>query len=516
MDNSQLASFLHEIRTPIQTILGTAELIKNTSLDNEQQEYIRQIAFSADILHTLVNDILDFEKIRNGKLLIESVPCNIKSITEQVLDLISIEAFNKGLELADFFDAKVPENIYGDPVRILQILLNIVKNAVKFTSAGYVAVKVEVAENTFAKELVFRIFDTGIGIPDNCKQAIFCEYVQEDTSTARKYGGTGLGLAICSNLVSLMKGTIGTRDNPEGGSEFYFTLPLHPVENEVHVPLQNFQAKVLVIDDSSIFLESMVEKLKSLGISSVHTAKSGPEALQKMEDACDYNEAFDLVFIDMSMPVMDGWRLAATINANKKINGTKLYLIVPEGQLGGEAKMKMLSWFNGYLYKPVKFNKLHDLILDAMQMPLELPAAEESLKLEHPKQKEQETKTDATVLAVDDHPVNLKIMEKFLHDLGCNVVTAKCGLEAVEKAKKQKGISIIFMDIQMPDINGTEAAQKIRQEGFKGQIIACSANPDPKAEQEYKDCGMNGILVKPFKKQQLQDLIKNLEAKATE
>lgn len=423
MDSGKLASFLHEIRTPIQTILGTADFLRETNLDAEQQEYVRQISFSADILHTLVNDILDFEKIKGSRLRLESIPCDVQSIAEQALDLVSIEAYNKGLELVTCAEGGVPEQIYGDPVRLLQILVNIVKNAVKFTAAGHILITIGAKSAGGRDFLSVRVADTGIGIPDERKKDVFSEYVQEDASTARRFGGTGLGLSICRELVLLMGGAIGVEDNPGGGSVFWFTLPLRPVRpGAAKVPeALSCAARVLVVDDSPAQCAAMTQKLLTLGAGYAASANSGEEALQKLEAACDDGHEFNLVLIDMSMPVMDGWRLASAINANKRINGARLCLMVPEGQLGGEAKMKMLHWFNGYLYKPVKFNKLRELLQKAMDTPLELEEAEAQAG---PAEDAPSANTGGSprpsVLAVDDHPVNLAIMEKMLASLGCD------------------------------------------------------------------------------------------------
>ena len=191
-----LASTLHEIRTPIQTIIGTIELLQDTNMDSEQREYIRQIQFSADVLLDLANNILDFSKIRSNNFQLESVPFNICELTEQVVDLISIEAFNRGLEIITDIDSSITPLVMGDPVRVQQIILNLLKNAVKFTNTGYIHVELKKD-----KEMIkFRITDTGIGISDDTKKKLFTDYYQADISTYRKFGGTGLGLSICKTL----------------------------------------------------------------------------------------------------------------------------------------------------------------------------------------------------------------------------------------------------------------------------------------------------------------------------
>ncbi|MBP5587623.1 MAG: hybrid sensor histidine kinase/response regulator, partial [Treponema sp.] len=219
-----LATTLHEIRTPIQTIIGSLELLNDTPLDREQKEYIRQISFSAEALLSLANNILDYSKINNKDFKLEDTPFDLVNLVEKTADLVSIEAFNKGLELVTDVDNKISESIMGDQVRVNQILLNIIKNAVKFTAKGYIYVNVTL-DGDF---LLFKVVDSGIGVPKDKQKNLFEAYYQADASTTRKYGGTGLGLSICKSLVQAMHGKIGVSDNPSGGSIFYFKIPYRP------------------------------------------------------------------------------------------------------------------------------------------------------------------------------------------------------------------------------------------------------------------------------------------------
>ena len=250
MENSNfIANTVHEIRTPVQTIIGTLELLSDTKLNTEQTEYVRQIKFGADVLLTLVNDILDFSKIHSNNFSLENIPYDVVSLTEQTAYLESIEAFNKNIELVTDIDYSIPPLVMGDPTRVKQILLNIIKNAIKFTSTGYI--HVELSRKNKDK-LLFQITDTGIGIPPEKMDKIFSSYYQADTSTSRKYGGTGLGLAICKALIAAMNGEIGVKPNPYGGSIFWFEIPLVPAENpevkefELPVPATTH---ILIVDD---------------------------------------------------------------------------------------------------------------------------------------------------------------------------------------------------------------------------------------------------------------------------
>jgi len=510
------ANAVHELRTPIQTIIGTLELMGDTTLNPEQTEYVRQVRFSADILLALVNDLLDFSKIQSGQFKLERIPVNPSNVVEETVDLISIEAHNRGLEIFTRLSEDLPLAIYSDPTRIQQILLNFVKNAVKFTSQGYINVKLSKVENN----LLFEVIDTGIGVPDEKKQLIFKEFCQADASTTRKYGGTGLGLSICKNLSALMKGEIGIKDNPEGGSIFWFSLPIDLCENppekfpRVKNIDINLDTKILLIDDHKLALESLQYKLKTLGLTNVDVALSGEEGLEKLRKAKAENNPFAIAFVDMIMPVMDGWRLAAEINADRNINDTKLFMLVPEGQMGSEAKMKMLDWFNGYVYKPIKYRLLIDTLNNAFKEKLDLETVEKSeqkpTESTPEKTKEVEnlpTTYDCTVLVAEDHPINQKLLKTFLTNFGCSVFTANNGREAVNQVAEHPEIELIFMDIQMPELNGVEATIEIRQTDFKGIIIACTANSDEADFEMYRNNGMNGTLIKPFKKQSVKDLL---------
>lgn len=530
-----LATTLHEIRTPIQTIIGTLELLGNTVLDKEQLEYVRQIQFSADVMLTLANDVLNYTKLQSGKFKLEKIPFNIQNLTERVVDLIAMEAHNRGLEIVTDIDYSMPRYIMGDPTRIQQILLNLIKNAVKFTDLGYVKVNLSLQKNT--NMLLFEVEDSGIGIPDDNKDKIFNDYYQVDASITRKYGGTGLGLSICRILVKIIGGQIGVKDNPAGGSIFWFTIPYDiPTEEDLPSNLQinsinhiDKSKRILLVDDNNIALDSLYKKLKYLGFFDIQKATSGYEALKILKEASKNNNPIDLAFIDMVMPVMDGWRLSNFINNDKSINNTKLYLMVPEGQMGGDAKMKLLDWFNGYLYKPIKRIMLTSVLNDSDVDLLDLEVIEDSSLLENNEktidteiiaplnnhdvvQKEsKKIQEGITCLVVEDHPINQKLIKTFLIDMGCNVFTADDGQIAVDilKESKKNGqtIDIVFMDIQMPNKSGNEASLEFRQLDYTGVIIACTANADKDESDEYLSCGMDDVLVKPFKKNQIQEML---------
>ncbi|MCR4938640.1 MAG: response regulator [Treponemataceae bacterium] len=505
------ANAVHELRTPIQTIIGTLELFGDTNLNEEQSEYIRQIKFSADILLSLVNDLLDFSKLRSGKFKIERIPVDPIEVTESTVDLISMEAHNRGLEIITDIDYTIPSSVWGDPTRIQQLLLNLVKNACKFTSNGYICVKLSATEDN--KYLLFEVMDSGIGVPDEKKELIFKDFTQADASTSRKFGGTGLGLSICRNLVGLLKGEIGIKDNPDGGSIFWFRLPLEicPDTPERKVPEAIVDIpkdiKILIVDDHKLARKSLLDKFKSLGLTNVWSASSGEEALDMLRLAAKSKAPFKIALIDMIMPVMDGWRVSSEINADREINSTLLYLIVPEGKMGGEAKMKMLDWFNGYLYKPIKRHLLAKILNEGMSNSLDLEVAKVEAKpiaTAKPEEKSQKS-FPCDVLVSDDHPINQKLLKTFLEQMEVTVFTAANGNQAIEQIKEHPEIKLIFMDIQMPGKNGVEATVDLRKDGYDGIIIACTANSDEADFAIYRDAGMNDTLIKPFKKQNVRE-----------
>jgi len=544
-----LANISHEIRTPIQTIIGMMELLGDTKLDEEQTEYSRQVRFSADVMLTLINDILDFSKVEAGQLKIEIIDFDFADVVERTVDLISMEAHKKGLEICITIDPGMPLRVQGDPGRIQQILLNLVKNAVKFTSTGSITVSAEWktgdkisprnGENSWVR---FEIQDSGIGIPDDVKTKLFTQFVQADTSTTRKYGGTGLGLAISKNLVHLMDGEIGVRDNPGGGSIFWFDLPLSASkEQPVPEPLELDPAtRFLLVDDNEKTLGILGKMLASLGYENVQRATSGSLALRKLRSASHAQLPFDIVLIDMIMPEMDGWRLAAEINANREINQAQLYLMVPEGSFGADAKMKLLEWFNGYLYKPVKQRRLVELLREHWQSSIDLEVVEEIGELQEidenaqtvpagekapkrkanaePDQQPDESAraadlTGITVLVAEDHPVNSKLLKIFLEKAGAAVLLAEDGKQATEQIRAN-AVDIVFMDIQMPRMNGYEAAAWMRKNEYPQPIIACTASAQENEREKCVSYGMNEILPKPYKRNDVYRIVETFVPKA--
>lgn len=504
-----IANAVHEIRTPVQTVIGTLDLLSDTRLNKEQIEYVRQIRYGADVLLTLVNDILDFSKLKSHKLLIENIPYNVKTLTENVAHIIGIEAYNKEIEVVTDIDySNIPDTVSGDPTRIQQILLNLLKNAVKFTNCGYIHLELT-RQN---EDLLFQVTDSGIGVSEDKMNSLFKSYYQGDSSFTRKYGGSGLGLAICKLLVKKMNGSIGVKKNPYGGSIFWFTVPLKTEISEnslppaAYVPPVPATTKILIVDDSNLVRKSLAHQLNSIGLQNIQTSSNGEDAFLKMQYAEQLGNPFEIVFIDMIMPVVEGWHLASKIKNSPLLEKTKLYMLVPEGQMGREAKMKLLDWFAGYLYKPIRREKLDALLIDTNG---EIPSAKMLDVIEENKNldKKNELIKGIKILVAEDHHVNREILVQFLKKFGATIFQAENGMQALNLISKNPEIQMIFMDIQMPVLNGTEATRILRQKKYTGIIIACTANNDSSTFEKYKDIGINDILVKPFKREKVLELL---------
>jgi two-component system, sensor histidine kinase and response regulator len=512
-----LANTSHEIRTPIHTIIGMSDLMAETALDEEQQEYSSQIQFAASVLLSLVNDILDISKIEAGKIEIEYTEFDLTQLLEALINLETLEVHKKGLELAYYIDPSVPHYVVGDPFRIRQVITNLISNARKFTNEGQIILTASCqSENDSLVRLLFEVSDSGIGISQEQQIILFSAFQQADSSTTRKYGGTGLGLFISQNLVNMMGGTMGVSSQEGSGSRFYFHLDLKKVNkdtsrNEVGDDFYT-GVSVLLVDDNEEVLNITKKYLEEWGclVTEAYNGEDGLELLRKGGGI----EHFDVCIVDQAMKKMDGWQMASEIRADDKLKNLPLILTPLKGKGSDEAKMKLLGWFEDYLTKPINKRELLEKLYQVLNhqqngegSPVELiPELVAVDDVELLFQRAMSDWIGKDVLVVEDHLVNQQLFRTILERLSCLVRCVDNGKLAVESVRKSIP-DLIFMDCQMPIMNGYEATEEIRRMGYTVPIVAVTASAITNEREKCEACGMDGLISKPFKKDDIMGVL---------
>ncbi len=501
-----LARMSHEIRTPMNGVVGMLELLERTPLDRDQRHFVTTIDQSAETLLAVINDILDFSKIEAGKLLLDKQDLYVRECVESVVELLATRAHEKGVEMVCHVDSAADLTVCGDGVRLRQVLMNLVANAIKFTEHGEIKVSVtSIKDRNDVATLRFSVIDTGIGIRDENLGVIFDSFSQEDGGTTRRYGGTGLGLAISRELVSLMDGRIGVESTFGEGSEFWFEVPFQVLARERVILLveQLADCRVLVVDDNATNREMLVNQLANWKMEPTAVDGAVP-AMQALEVGHRNGRPFDIILLDWHMPDIDGVMFAAQLSRNEAFQDVPVILLTSASvseilEENGDAQV------DAYITKPVRQARLRDAMLHVLVAGND-PVAD----IEEPESESANPLESIRVLLVEDNRINQEVAQGMLNKLGVHVEVVEHGQEALDVLEGQ-AFDVVLMDCQMPVLDGYEATQRIREReahtDYHQLIVALTANALPEDRERCLAAGMDDYLSKPFSVERLREVL---------